>query len=50
MAADKTTIETLLRVIAQSLERQAADNEATAARLSEIKVAIERKRLTSNTW
>lgn len=50
MAADKTTIEKLLRVIAQSLERQAAATEAIAARLSEIKVAIERKRLTSNTW
>ena len=47
MAAGKTTIE-LLRVIAQSLERQAAATEAIAARLSEIKVAIERKRLTSN--
>ena len=50
MAADKTTIEKLLRVIAQSLERQAAATEAIAARLSEIKVAIERKRLTSDTW
>jgi len=48
MAADKTTVETLLRVIAQSLERQAAATEAIAARLSEIKAAIERKRLTSN--
>jgi hypothetical protein len=49
MAADKTNIETLLRVIAQSLERQAAATEAIAARLGEIKVAIERKRFTSNT-
>jgi hypothetical protein len=44
MATNKTTIETLLRVVAQSLERQAAATEAIATRLSELKVAIERKR------